>query len=92
MHIASIVLVVLAVTSLVLSTTWSLVRLARASYRSGQRAALIGAIKLVEMRQDTATQLAPRGKLAVGLLRAGEAHAIEMDLREELNKLKRSAS
>jgi hypothetical protein len=61
--------------------------LARASYRAGQRTALKGAIKLVEMRQDVATALAPRGKLAVGLLRAGEAHAIEMDLRDELRRI-----
>lgn len=82
--LALFILLVVTIIGLLFSSSTTL---ARASYRSGERAALIRAIKMIEDRQGVATQLAPRGKLAIGLLRAGEAHSIEMALRDELRQL-----
>jgi hypothetical protein len=54
----------------------------------GQRTALKSAIEVVKDRSETSVQLAPEGRLDLGLVRGRAADQIEMDLRALLAGVK----
>jgi hypothetical protein len=54
------------------------------AYESGRRAGLREAIRVADLRGDLAAELAPKGRLGAGLLRAQVAREVSLELQERL--------